>query len=136
MTAFVLKLLPEGQLPGMMLGCVLLTVVICTIIGTYFWPMRIMLDIPTFNCIKNSMLMAMMHPVVTLKAVLFQIIYWVVMFFLFPYSGIFLLVLGLWLPTTMAINIIYDSFNAELMLEDRLDELVDQRIRERNEGEE
>ena len=136
MTANTLgNLYRTGTLPPLMLVSILVEILVCFTAGTYFWPMRMVLDLSMIQCLRNSFLMILMHPLVTLKALAAQLIYWAIMVILVPYSTPFLLIFGIWFPTLMAVNIIYDTFNQELKLEERLDNLFDQRLAEREQEE-
>lgn len=116
----------NSHLPNLMLVSVLLSVVVLFLIGTYFWPMRMMLDLTMVQCIRNSLLMVIMHPAVSLIALALQLIYWGLMLFLLPYSLLLVVIFGVWFPTALVLNLIYDVFNKELRLEERLDQLYDQ----------
>ena len=85
MAVNILTNLYDGnRLPDMMLASIILVTVAALAIYTYLWIQRLMLDLSLKQIIKNSWLMIMMHPVVTLGAVAFQLAYWGLLLILYP----------------------------------------------------
>ena len=111
-----------GSVPAMMLPAVLIAVLAALAAATYFWPQKLLLDLKNSELLKNSGLMVMLHPVLTLGAVALQLCYAGLLLILFPYSILFILLLGVWFPTFFSVRIVYGALDQELKLDERLDE--------------
>ena len=109
-----------GTLPPLMLLSLLVALLALLAVDTWFWPQRMLIDLNLRQLVKNSVLMTMMHPKVTWGAVAVPVLYWGIMVFLYPYSAIFLLILGVWFPAFMQLRIIYRQLDTELKIEERL----------------
>ncbi len=107
-------------LPPAMLASTVFAAVVAAAIFTYLWPQRVFLDLRIAAIIYNSLLMILRHPVRTLLAVLVQALYWGVLLFLFPYSTMLLIILGLWFPALVSTQILYQQLNRDLKMEERL----------------
>lgn len=117
----VLCRLGSGQsLPPAMLASTVAAAVVAVAIFTYLWPQRVFLDLGIAAIFYNCLLMILRHPLKTLLAVLAQGLYWGMMLFLFPYSTILLLILGLWFPALVSTQILYQQLNCDLKIEERL----------------
>jgi len=66
--------------------------------------------------------MLMAHPLVGLKAALIHLAYWSLMVVLIPYSGLFLLIVGFWLPDLLGLLAVYPRLNQDFKIEERLEE--------------
>ena len=118
------SLIQTGSVPDMMIICIVLLTAVAMCIFTYFWPMKLMLDLNPQQIIKNSWLMTMMHPLKTLGAVVFRLAYYLLMLILYPYSLIFIVLLGDWFPTFMSVRIVYNTMDREMQLDLRYDEAL------------
>lgn len=101
--------------------CMIILVVISFSVLSYFWTQRLLLDLDFMQLLKNSWIMTMMHPLLGLGAAAIRIVYWALMLFLYPYSIIFLLVLGPWFPTYMTIRVVYNALDEALQLDQRFE---------------
>lgn len=120
MAANLVMNLQEGnRLPDMMLVSMIIVAVAALAIFTWFWTQRLMLDLSLVQLVKNSWLMTMMHPLVTLGAIALRVVYWVVMLILYPYSMVFLVLLGVWFPTFMTVRIMYNTIDRDMRLDER-----------------
>lgn len=115
-----------NAIPMGMFASVLVIWIVASAVYLYLWPQLILLDLSLRNILTNARLMAMMHPAVTFAAIGLQTIYWIFMFILYPYSGIFMMILGVWFPAFFGIQIIYDKLDQELQLEKRLMEKLEE----------
>ncbi|MBR2529220.1 MAG: hypothetical protein IKE58_12220 [Blautia sp.] len=123
MAVNVLMMVYDGRgLPPLMLLSLLVAALTLLAVNTWFWPQRMLIDLNLIQLAKNSLLMTMMHPKVTWGAVAVLILYWAFIFILYPYSSLFLVVLGFWFPSLMQITITYRMLNGELKIEERLEE--------------
>lgn len=123
MAVNILTNLYDGnRLPDMMLASIILVTVAALAIYTYLWIQRLMLDLSLKQIIKNSWLMIMMHPVVTLGAVAFQLAYWGLLLILYPYSFVFLFFLGVWFPAFMTVRIVYNALDKDMRLDERYEQ--------------
>lgn len=109
----------SNTLPVMMLPSILLAVLVVLALGMYFWPQRMLLDLGFRQTLKNSGLMILMHPLISLGGLAIIVVYWALMGILFPYSSMFMLVLGFWFPVFMSTTVLYGVMNKELKLEER-----------------
>jgi len=109
----------EESLPDMMLPCLVICLLIAVAFSTYFWPQRVALDLRIWDILHNCLFLIVAHPAVTLGAVVVQALYWAILFLTIPYSGVFLIITGVWLPAIGGTTIIFDSLNHDLKLEAR-----------------
>lgn len=117
-----------GALPAMMLPCVIISLVLGVAIFTYLWPQRVMLDLKLFQILRNCLFLIMAHPAVTLGAVAIQAVYWLIILLCYPYSGIFLLITGVWFPALAGSQIIYGSLNKDFKMEERLGDVDPEKL--------
>lgn len=118
---YVLCLIKTGStLPVSMIACTAVTILVALAIFTYLWPQRVFFDLKLLDIIRNSIFMSLAHPLVTLSAILVQIIYWSILILLVPYSIIFLVIFGLWFPALLSIFITYNKMNTEFHIEEKL----------------
>ncbi len=111
-----------NRLPDMMLVSIVIAVAVALAIFTYFWIQRLMLDLSLKQIIRNSWLMAMMHPAVTLGAIAFRAVYWGLLLILYPYSIVFLVFLGVWFPSFMTVRIVYNTLDKDMRLDERYEQ--------------
>ncbi len=129
-----LNQLYRGQsLPPAMLFSSLFAAVGALALFTYAWPQRVLLDLGLGAIFRNSLLLALYHPVKTVLAVLLQAVYWGLNLFMFPYSTMLMLVLGIWFPALAATQMVYQPLNRDMKIEERLGIAPDE---EEDEGEE
>lgn len=112
----------ERALPVSIYVCTGLTVAIVSAIFTYYWPQRVFSDLKNRQIFRNCLLMLMAHPFVGLKAALIHVAYWSLMVVFIPYSGLFLLLFGSWLPNLLGLLAVYPRLNQDFKIEERLEE--------------
>jgi uncharacterized membrane protein YesL len=115
----LLVIMNYGETPELGLFFTILCAAILLVLFTYLWPQRVLLDLKLPEIIKNSILMILMHPLVTLGALAIQLAYWGLMLILIPYSSLFLIVLGFWFPALLSTTAIYGRLNEDLKIEER-----------------
>ena len=120
------SLILSGSVPDMMIISIVLLVVLLMCIFTWFWPQKVMLDLDLKQLVRNSWLMTMMHPLKTLGALALRLVYYAAMLILYPYSIIFLIVLGDWFPSFMSTRIIYATLDHDMALDYRYEEMMEQ----------
>lgn len=116
----------SGTVPNMMIISILIFLIAFMCIFTWFWPQKLMLDLDLKQLIKNSWLMTLMHPMKTFGAVALRLVYYVAMLVLYPYSLIFLIVLGDWFPSFMSVRIIYKTMDYRMNLDYRYEEALEE----------
>lgn len=84
---------------------------------TYVFPQIALFDMPLMQILKNTLLLTLRHPLVTLKAAFLQVIYWALFLAFYPFSQLALPLTGLWLPMFMGQSVIYPSMEEEFDLE-------------------
>ncbi|MCD7929130.1 MAG: hypothetical protein LUF86_03110 [Clostridiales bacterium] len=122
MVVDVLVVLQYGEdgVPTSILVCTIISVVLTLAVFTYLWPQRVLLDLPLRYIFRNSLLMILAHPLVTLLSVVVQLCYWVLLALLIPYSLIVYVLLGLWFPAVVGTMIVYKKLDADFKIEERL----------------
>lgn len=121
MVAEVLMVLSGGgELPMLLLWTTMIALVLFLMYSIYVWPQRVLLDLTFPQILKNCLPMFLAHFPTTAGALAIQLAYWGMMLILFPYSAIFLLVLGLWFPALMSTNAVYKNINQDFHIEERL----------------
>ena len=116
----------SGTVPNMMIISILVFLIAFMCIFTWFWPQKLMLDLDLKQLLKNSWLMTLMHPMKTFGAVALRLVYYVAMLVLYPYSLIFLIVLGDWFPSFMSVRIIYKTMDYRMNLDYRYEEALEE----------
>jgi uncharacterized membrane protein YesL len=111
-----------NRLPDMMIICVVVMVVVVLAIYTYLWTQRLMVDLSLPQIVKNCWLMTMMHPLITLGTIALRAGYWALMLILYPYSLVFLVMLGVWFPAFMTIRIMYNTLDKAMQLDERYEQ--------------
>lgn len=113
-----------GQsLPPMMFPCLIIGLLVAAAFLTYLWPQRVTLDLPLPQVLRNCLFLIIAHPAVTLGAVAVQALYWGILVLTVPYSGIFLLITGTWLPALAGCAIVFSGMDTDLKLSERLSDL-------------
>ncbi len=118
----VTNLYEGNRLPEMMLISIVIACLFVLAITTYLWTQRLMVDLTLMQVVKNSWLMTMMHPLITLGAIAFRCVYWALMLILYPYSIVFLVFLGAWFPALMTIRIMYNTLDHDMKLDERYEQ--------------
>ncbi len=111
-----------NRLPDMMLVCIAIMLLAALAIYTYLWTQKLMVDLSLLQIIRNSWLMCLMHPLITAGAVLLRAGYWGLMLILYPYSMVFLVLLGVWFPAFMTVRIMYNTLDRDMKLDARFEE--------------
>lgn len=124
-----------GTLPMLMLWTTGIALVLFLLYTIYVWPQRVLLDLRFHQILKNCLPMFLAHFPTTLGALAIKLAYWALMLILFPYSTIFLLVLGVWFPALMATCAVYKNINHDFKIEERLGIVPPEEPEEPSDGE-
>ena len=68
--------------------------------------------------------MSLAHPLVTILAVLSQIVYYSLIIFMIPYTIIFFVIFGVWFPSILSMFITYKNMNKEFHIEEKLEQNI------------
>lgn len=116
------------SLPAGLIISVVISVIVLLAIYTYLLPQRVFFDLNIIHIIRNSVYMSMAHPLVTFASIAVQAIYWSVMFLLVPYSIIFMIVFGFWLPALLGMFVTYKQMNKEFHIEEKAEQAKNEKL--------
>lgn len=111
----------DGDLADIkMLAVSLLGLVVSAGLFTFTLPQVVLLELPTLTILKNALLLFAVSMPQSLAAVLIQLGYWAILLWFWPYTLVFVLLLGLWAPLLCSQLVIYSSLDRLLKIEDGL----------------
>lgn len=95
------------EYPGIQLLTLCLTMVLLLGIGTYLFPMLVLLELPFPALLKNSLLLFLQHFPKSIAAALILFAFVIIMLLWFPVSTVALLVGCFWIPVFLSCRIVY-----------------------------
>ncbi len=118
---FMLEHIGRMDVSPLMVILMLAGVALATAIASWILPQLVLMELPAFNLLMNSVLLCIRYPLRTLLITALQLAYWLFLKFAFPYSIILFVLLNFWLPMLVTLMIIYqpleDTFHIKETLE-------------------
>ncbi len=105
------------------LALLLMAALLGTMILSIWWPQVVLFDQKPFLQLKNCLLFLLMHLWRCLGAAAVQVIWWLLMFLLLPWSAFVLPFLGVWYILFLAMFILYRPFERDFKLEEQIEAL-------------
>lgn len=104
------------EYPGIQLVTLCLTTVLLLGIGSYLFPLLVLVELPFFAMLKDSLLLFLKNLSRSLGVALILFVFIAAMMLWFPVSAIVLAVGGLWVPVYLACRKIYPILDKEFDL--------------------
>lgn len=119
----MLLLWAEGTVSLGTLGLLLMAALLGTIILSVWWPQVVLFDQKPGIQLKNCLLFLVLHLWRSLGAAAVQVVFWLLMFLLLPWSGLVVPFLGVWYILFLALFILYRPLDQAFRIEEQFDAL-------------
>lgn len=98
----------------------LFSLVLFTMFFSIFWPQLALFDQPFKQSFKNCILFVLRFLPKTIGITVLQLVYWILMILLLPWSILLLPLIGFWFILYSANFLIYDTFNQIFEIEEKI----------------
>ena len=106
-----------GTIAIILVGSVILAAVL-----TVWWPQAVLFSQKVGIRLKNTLFFILFHPGRVFGAAALQVVYWLILFFLLPWSAFAVPILGDWYVLFLSVFFIYRPLNKDFKVEDQIRE--------------
>ena len=106
-----------GTIALILVGSVILAAVL-----TVWWPQAVLFSQKVGIRLKNTLFFILFHPGRVFGAAALQVVYWLILFFLLPWSAFVVPILGDWYVLFLSVFFIYRPLNKDFKVEDQIRE--------------
>lgn len=107
--------------PGVIVFLAAATVLVVMLMSAW-WPQVVLFEQRSLIQQKNAILFVLLHFGKALLAALLQIAWWAVMLLFLPWTAFVVPILGVWYILFLAVHILYPDLDAELRIEEQIEE--------------
>ncbi|MBR3272134.1 MAG: hypothetical protein IKI59_09445 [Clostridia bacterium] len=122
MAVFVGALMIWGATPPSLgtIALVLFGSLLLSALLTVWWPQAVLFTQTPLIRLKNCILFTLYHPGRVLGAAALQVVWWLLMLLLLPWTAFVVPILGVWYITFLSLHIIYRLLNKDFDVEDQI----------------
>ena len=100
---------------------------VITGITQYYLPMLVCMELPGATLLRNCFVLFFSHPIKSVLAAFFQLVYYGIMLIWFPLTTVLLVLTSVWLPMLIAYVILYPALDKDFNLTALYDKLQQER---------
>ncbi len=131
MTFFILT--DSGRLSFGSLIVMCLNILLCSMLFPYLFSQLVSMNLGFIPLVKNSLFLALMNAPKSLLIAFIQIVYWVAMIVILPYSGLWFLIFGVAFIEVIVLMIVFPILDKTFDLENKFKERREKELQEASE---